>query len=392
MMPATMTSAGSAVEFERHREALDHVGAVAGDGSLRDRDDRALARAGVIFGDDDDQAGDDKADDAADEQVDARHRLARHRSDLAPANDELRRDGEADDREKAGGDQALVERAHDRIVGAELDEIRAGDRGEDAGAANRQGIEHRRGEVRRPGEEDRGEHHRRHHCHHIGLEEVRRHAGAVADIVADVVGDRRRVARIVLGNARFDLADEVGADVGALGEDAAAETGEDRNQRGAEAERDQRVDDDAIRDRVAERPGENPEIAGDADQREAGDQHARHRARVEGDFEAGAERFGRRLRGAHVGAHRDVHADEAGRAGKDRADEKADRHLPGEEQPEPDEDDDSDPGDGGVLPLEIGLRALADRGGNLLHALRAGVGRHHSADGVAAVNQRQQTA
>ena len=29
--------------------------------------------------------------------------------------------------------------------------------------------------------------------------------------------------------------------------------------------------------------------------------------------------------GAHVGAHRDVHADEAGRAGQDRADQEADR-------------------------------------------------------------------
>ena len=50
------------------------------------------------------------------------------------------------------------------------------------------------------------------------------------------------IARIVLRNAGLDLADEVGADVGALGEDAAAETGEDRDQRGAEPERDQRVD------------------------------------------------------------------------------------------------------------------------------------------------------
>ena len=44
------------------------------------------------------------------------------------------------------------------------------------------------------------------------------------------------------GNAGLDLADEVAADVGALGENAAAETGEDRDQRGAETERDQCVD------------------------------------------------------------------------------------------------------------------------------------------------------
>ena len=79
--------------------------------------------------------------------------------------------------------------------------------------------------------------------HDIGFEQIGGHAGAVADIVADVVGDHRRVAWIVLGNSGLDLADEVGADVGGLGEDAAAETGEDRNQRGAERERGERVDD-----------------------------------------------------------------------------------------------------------------------------------------------------
>ena len=75
----------------------------------------------------------------------------------------------------------------------------------------------------------------------VGLEQVRRHAGAVADVVADVVGDHRGVARIVFGNAGFDLADEIGADVGALGEDAAAQSREDRDQRAAEGEADERV-------------------------------------------------------------------------------------------------------------------------------------------------------
>ena len=59
------------------------------------------------------------------------------------------------------------------------------------------------------------------------------------------------IARIVFGDSGLDLADEVGADVRGLGEDAAAETGEDRNQRGAERERDERVDDDAVIGRVA---------------------------------------------------------------------------------------------------------------------------------------------
>ncbi len=86
-------------------------------------------------------------------------------------------------------------------------------------------------------EEDRGQHHGGDRRHRIGLEQVGRHAGAVADIVADIVGDGGGIARIVLRNAGLDLADQVAADVGALGEDAAAEPGEDRDQRSAEAER-----------------------------------------------------------------------------------------------------------------------------------------------------------
>ncbi len=73
----------------------------------------------------------------------------------------------------------------------------------------------------------------------VALEQVGGHAGAVADVVADVVGDRRRVARVVLRDAGFDLADEVGADVGRLGEDATADAEEQGEQRPAEPEPDE---------------------------------------------------------------------------------------------------------------------------------------------------------
>ena len=67
----------------------------------------------------------------------------------------------------------------------------------------------------------------------------------------DQVGDDGRVARIVLGDAGLDLAHQVGADVGGLGVDAAAELGEERHEGGAEA-----VADDEQRDlgRLARRP------------------------------------------------------------------------------------------------------------------------------------------
>ena len=92
------------------------------------------------------------------------------------------------------------------------------------------------------GKHDRREHHGGDRRHHIGFEQVGGHAGAVADIVADVVGDGCGVARIIFRNAGFDLAHHVAADVGTLGEDAAAETGEDRDERSAEGKRNQRVD------------------------------------------------------------------------------------------------------------------------------------------------------
>ncbi len=117
--------------------------------------------------------------------------------------------------------------------------------------------------------------------HGIGLEQVCRHAGTVADVVANVVGDRRGVARIVLGDARLDLADEVRADVGGLREDPAAETREDRDQRAAEAEADERVD-RRLRAVVEDRR-ERPVVAGDAEQRQADHQHAGDRATPEGN-------------------------------------------------------------------------------------------------------------
>jgi hypothetical protein len=66
--------------------------------------------------------------------------------------------------------------------------------------------------------------------HRVGLEQVGGHAGAIADVVADVIGDYRRVAGIILGNACFNLADDVCTHIRTFGEDAAAESGKDGDQ------------------------------------------------------------------------------------------------------------------------------------------------------------------
>ena len=159
-----------------------------------------------------------------------------------------------------------------------LHELRADDRGDDRDAAEDQ----REAEPGRAPARLLREQHAGHERDRVGLEEVGRHAGVVADVVADVVGDHGRVARVVLGDARLDLADEVGADVGALREDAAAEAREDRDQRAAEGEADERAHGVALGD-VAEAQG--AVVAGDADQAEADDEDARDGAALEGDVE-----------------------------------------------------------------------------------------------------------
>ena len=117
------------------------------------------------------------------------------------------------------------------VVRAGLDRVGADDRAEHADAADQQREDHAL-----VAEAGHAEDHRRDDGHFVALEDVGRHAGAVADVVADVVGDGRGVAGIVLGDAGLDLADQVGADVGGLGVDAAADAHEQRQQRAAEAE------------------------------------------------------------------------------------------------------------------------------------------------------------
>ena len=68
------------------------------------------------------------------------------------------------------------------------------------------------------------QHHRRQNRRDIRTKKIGSHTGDVADVVADVIRDRRRVANVVLGNSRLDLADQIGTDVGRLCINTAADT------------------------------------------------------------------------------------------------------------------------------------------------------------------------
>ena len=244
--------------------------------------------------------------------------------------------------------------------------------------------------LQRPGEEHRGQQHGGDDGDGVGLEEVGRHAGAVAHVVAHVVSDHGRIARVVLGDAGFHLAHQIGTDVGALGEDAAAQPRKDRDQRAAEAERHQRLQHDLgldIRDqqdRIVDR---------DAEQAETHHQEASDRTGAEGDAERRLEPASPgRISGPHVRPHRDVHADVAGRAGKNRADEKADAHQVAEQPGQNAEQHQADQADGDVLAVEVGPRAFLHGTGDLLHALGAGARTQDRPGGVKTIGERDESA
>ena len=68
----------------------------------------------------------------------------------------------------------------------------------------------------------------------ITLEEVGAETCDITDVVAYVIGDGGGVTRVILGDVRFCLTDEVGAHIGSLGVDTAADTVEHGDYRATE--------------------------------------------------------------------------------------------------------------------------------------------------------------
>ena len=156
----------------------------------------------------------------------------------------------------------------------------------------------------------------------IGFVKVGTHAGHVAHVVTDVVGDGRGVARIVFGNAGFHLADEVGADIRGLGEDAAADAGEERLQRSAHAEGQHGGGDDHQPLGLARRGDEivqHEEPDRDVKQRQADDHEAHHRTAAEGEAEAGIQRVIGGVGDPRGGVGGGFHAKKTGESGKQTA-------------------------------------------------------------------------
>ena len=78
---------------------------------------------------------------------------------------------------------------------------------------------------------------------------------------------------------------------------------------------------DAVVRGIAAGAGQVPEQDRDREEREAGNEHPGDRAGAEGGGEAALQAVAGGFGGADVGPDRDVHADEAGRTGQDRAEQ-----------------------------------------------------------------------
>jgi hypothetical protein len=132
-------------------------------------------------------------------------------------------------------------------------------------------------------------------------------------------------------------------------------------------------------------------VAGDADQTQANHQHAGDRTALEGHIQCRRNATTRRFGRADIGPHRDIHADETGRAGQHGANQETECRQPAElgNQPDDEEENDADHGDGLVLPAQIRFRPLLDGFGDLLHTLVAGGQREDLSTGNPAIQDCQ---
>ena len=204
----------------------------------------------------------------------------------------------------------------------------------------------------------------------IGLEEVGTHAGNITDVVTDVVRDDGRVPGVVLGDSRFDLADQVGTDISCLRVDTAADTSEQSDRGCAEADR--RDDLDPFLDFHVHDLAEEPYAEAKPEQAEAGNGEAHHGSATERNGQGlGRPALGRGLGGAGVGCRGDAHADESCETRQDCTEDvchRTPRTTPVEEDEDEDGHHDDESGDGEILTAHERHCALSDGVHQLDHA------------------------
>src|SRR3989338_8047086 len=308
-----------------------------------------MIRSGVVISDHDKEPRDDKSDKSGDEEAHGRifEGITGHQN----VGDRIKDCG----RNETRYDERFIERTHDVLCLSKTDEPCADDRSDYRNATDDERKKYR---TVKSGKEQITEKHRRDRRDRVGLEKIRRHSGAIADVVADIVRDDRGISRIIFGDASFHFSDKVSADISRFGENTAAQTREDRDQTCAESEADECFDIMRPGQLIKERDREQ----GESDHHKSDD-----RAAAKRDRERRSESAPCCLGRTYICAHGNIHSDIACERGSDRADQKAYARRETEKIPEQCENDECDRSDDFVLLVEIRFRAFLYGSGDLLH-------------------------
>ena len=201
----------------------------------------------------------------------------------------------------------------------------------------------------------------------VGFKDIGGHPSAIADVIADVVGNGGGVTRVIFFELGFEFANEVCADIGGFGVDASAQTSEDADERGSESESGKTVDggtetEPAGSDEIESANGEK----GEGDDEEAGDG-----ATVEGITQGGGTANGGGLGGANVGHDGDSHTCEASDEATGGADDKADSSGKIFQVADRSEKKKGDEGNGLELAVEIGSSPFLNGGRDFAHTFAA---------------------
>ena len=203
---------------------------------------------------------------------------------------------------------------------------------------------------------------RRNERPHIGLEQVGAHSGHVAHIIPNIVGDNRRISRVVLRDARLNLPHKVSAHIRRFCVDASAYTGKQRDRRRSKAESKQNIRISCKNINRAHTKHSQP-----------GHAHTHHCPAGKRDGQSLVHAaFLRRIRGPDIRLRRNGHSKIPCQRRKQRPDHKAHSRDPvPDADPNQHKKNRNEENQYLVLSRQERFRAFADRPRNLLHPVRS---------------------
>ena len=163
----------------------------------------------------------------------------------------------------------------------------------------------------------------------IAFVQVGAHAGHVAHVVAYVIGNNGGVAGVVLGDTGFYFTYQVGADVGSLGVDAAADTGKQGHGGSAHTKGQHGAGNFGGVELKDEFQQGKPD--GNIQKAQADYGKAHDRTGGEGDAQAAVQPFAAGVGGAAVGFGGNAHPDKAGKTGEEAAGDECKGNEPGQQ-------------------------------------------------------------